>query len=848
MLNSTKKLILGILIGLGMSAGVSYALVTLPPSIKVGDLLVATSTTQFVRLPTSTLGSVLTMFNNIPTWRATSTLGISGSLTGGIEGKVARWTSATALSTGILLDNGTVAGINATSSTVSFNVQGSGTLNPFNVSSSSGTSILHITSAGNVGINTTTPGYTLSVAGNIDSTGEYSLSGQSAISYDGTAYDFAGGWFNIVKATGATEWVGDVSLLETMSVTGTSTLASTTITQLLVSSLTSGKCVQAGAGGLLTSAADACGTGGSGNSAWTIGSGLIHNATSTDEVGIGTSTPAHTLTVVGSGEINPFVVASSTGATMFQINQRAQTLASSTAGTIPGYSFFNDPDTGISNTAANTLNFSTGGTGYLTITSGGDIAIQSAAATNQFLAAGNDNVAAPDFSSNVDTDTGFAFSNTNTIKVVTGGAERARFYTLGQLTLNTTTPIATFGIQGIASGTLPSLVVASSSGTTMFQVGVNGSTTISSLGAGVVCSTAAGSLYISPCGTTALSGGTVGKVAVWSSATALTTGVLLDNGTVAGVNATSSTVTFNVQGSGVLNPFVVASSTGTGLLTVLRNGNVGIGTSNPQSILHLYSSGNTTFFLDSAQSASFMQFQSNGAAKSTIGYTTVGDDGFAFYDDSFNILNAMFTNAGRLGINTTTPTHMLTVVGKTTVDPFNVATSTGTSILQVTASSQILACATCRLTIPQGTAPTLSVAGDVGVDTSNGGILSFYANGRENLNATTTKGMLVETPTATENLTFFTTDVPITITRVTCLITSSVPAPSWTFSLPHDTNRAAASGYAASGQACTSTTTPQNITLGADLTMAANEVLYATSSAVTNASTTLIQVYFKYDN
>ena len=65
------------------------------------------------------------------------------------------------------MDNGTVAGVNATSSTISFNVQGTTTLDPFNVSSSSGTSILRVTQRGNVGIGTTTPGSKLAVSGGV---------------------------------------------------------------------------------------------------------------------------------------------------------------------------------------------------------------------------------------------------------------------------------------------------------------------------------------------------------------------------------------------------------------------------------------------------------------------------------------------------------------------------------------------------------------------------------------------------------------------------------------------------------------------------------------------------------
>ena len=122
-------------------------------------------------------------------WTATSTLFGGAQVTGsGTNGYVTRWTAANTVSTGILLDNGTVAGVNATSSTISFNVQGSGTLDPFNVASSSGTSIFRVTSAGNVGIGTTTPGSNLTVKPSAAAQGitvRESDDGQDAVRLDG---------------------------------------------------------------------------------------------------------------------------------------------------------------------------------------------------------------------------------------------------------------------------------------------------------------------------------------------------------------------------------------------------------------------------------------------------------------------------------------------------------------------------------------------------------------------------------------------------------------------------------------------------------------------------------------
>lgn len=63
-------------------------------------------------------------------------------------------------------------------------------------------------------------------------------------------------------------------------------------------------------------------SGGSGNSAFTIGNGQIHNATTSDMVGIGSSTPIATLSVQGSTTAptrDLFDVASSSGANIFSI-------------------------------------------------------------------------------------------------------------------------------------------------------------------------------------------------------------------------------------------------------------------------------------------------------------------------------------------------------------------------------------------------------------------------------------------------------------------------------------------------------------------------------------------------
>lgn len=76
-------------------------------------------------------------------------------------------------------------------------------------------------------------------------------------------------------------------------------------------------------------------------------------------------------------------------------------------------------------------------------------------------------------------------------------------------------------------------------------------------------------------------GGAKGKLAVYSSGTNIVSGITYDNGVVAGINATTSTSTFNIQGTGILDVFHVASSSGASWFSVKSNGFIGIGTSTP---------------------------------------------------------------------------------------------------------------------------------------------------------------------------------------------------------------------------------------------------------------------------
>lgn len=97
---------------------------------------------------------------------ATTTCGSGGgAITGtGVNGQNTYWTGPTSLgSSRDIFDNGTVSGVNATTSTINFQIQGTGINSAFRVSSSSGTSELTVSNSSNVGINTSTPTHRLDI-------------------------------------------------------------------------------------------------------------------------------------------------------------------------------------------------------------------------------------------------------------------------------------------------------------------------------------------------------------------------------------------------------------------------------------------------------------------------------------------------------------------------------------------------------------------------------------------------------------------------------------------------------------------------------------------------------------
>jgi hypothetical protein len=188
--------------------------------------------------------------------------------------------SAVAYALGLQPSGGNV-GVGTSTPLAKLAVVGTAGDNPIlDIATSTSTSVMRITPAGKVGINTTTPVAVLAVQ---------SLGGNNKM-------------FDVASSTGVSVF--------TLQPTGTTTIAN----------LNQSACdVKATTGGDLYCGTDATGAS-LGNAAFTLGLGLIYNATSTDEVGIGFNAPTATLHIQGNDTTDLFQINSSTGITLLKVS------------------------------------------------------------------------------------------------------------------------------------------------------------------------------------------------------------------------------------------------------------------------------------------------------------------------------------------------------------------------------------------------------------------------------------------------------------------------------------------------------------------------------------------------
>ena len=103
-------------------------------------------------------------------------------------------------------------------------------------------------------------------------------------------------------------------------------------------------------------------------------------------------------------------------------------------------------------------------------------------------------------------------------------------------------------------------------------------------------------------------------------------------------------------------------------MRILSNGNVGIGTTSPSNLLHLYGTGANTQSIrqeSSISSANVYLIQKSASKSYITGLSTDFSNSYIIYDETASAMRLAITSAGNVGIGTATPSNKLQVFGST---------------------------------------------------------------------------------------------------------------------------------------------------------------------------------------
>ena len=476
-----------------------------------------------------------------------------------------------------------------------------------------GSSAANLLVTGNVGIGTTTPASKLTVIGDGYFAGNLTATG------------------TVAANTVSTAMIKDTSSVSALDVTNRRLLDSGTINALDFSSASNLKLSQYTTNGFLKTSG--------GNGTVVVDTSI---STSGGNVGIGTTTPASKLSVSGGASIGAnYATAAPTNGLIVEGNVGIGT-------TSPGVALQIKDRWQIDS-------------GY----------IQSTNSSGAYLAY-TGGITTPILSFAGDTDTGISRGGSNILNFITGGSERMRIDTVGNVGIGTTTPASKLTVIGdgyfagnlTATGTLtttgaisaPYFTATDAAATSTFAGRVGIGTTVpgsklhireGSSGVGAVTNAqlileATGSRFIQFALPTASTGG----IYFGDTSNSARGGITYQNSTAAGL---PDTMTFITNGNA--------------RMVIDDIGNIGIGTTSPSTPLEIR---NDTAILTLDDTSGIyggaIRFKNSGITRWTLGG---GLDGVNV--DSFGIANTSgtpqfsITQTGNVGIGDTTPAYILTV-------------------------------------------------------------------------------------------------------------------------------------------------------------------------------------------
>lgn len=504
-----------------------------------------------------------------------------------------------------------------------------------------------------------------------------------------------------------------VAVQNTQVATGTKTgftFSNASTTQLFITGIATGNCLQTSTNGLVTGTGSACGSGGSGNTTWLFGNGTLYNgstnASNTDDsVLIGTTTPTTSkLFVQGtSTKSTYFTAASSSGATVLNVQNALFPQVNIGTTTNQNIASLYVRGTSATTTAPLLVVASSTGTSLFIVTAAGRVGIGAATpatgldvGTSQISGGTNVGSSRP----KLDLSGESAFPSANFIYPAGGVFKAAEVSVAGTNDIFFQgVPATTAGYTYLESWTSAGLILGT---------GNNGATPI------------------------------IFKPNRTEIARLTTTGL--------GVGTTTSSTRVAITGTPTIDPLDISSTSGASIMRVTQDGNVGIGTTTPTKAFVIATSTGEVFSVNTSPvglvnisgvgtnvayringattgmglSGSNLAFYNGGVAVSTftgstqvtftgnvrgpsgtaaapaiqVGSSAAGiynlSSGLEFTTNSTNIMN--ISSGGLVGIGTTTGTSILTVQGTSTLPTtvlLTIASSTGASFLQVGSNGRV---------------------------------------------------------------------------------------------------------------------------------------------------------------